>query len=412
MTLVKMSMVIKPEHFERGGEVDFGIWERGTPRAHRLSMRRRAGRYEVYKHIFRTGRDEVVYTTRSLRDAVHYTNRITGYADIVEEDEVPIPIKRGMPSRLEIMAREIPTAPLIEEVRELERRLGEYPQEEPYELKPAGAPPEKFTHCAQIVTLAQALIRRHITAARMLVEGDITRAGRQAVIGYAILEDNVGYDNIKDIDPEGIAPLHEIREILRGRITPEQRLKITEILRSIGDDNLMVGIMKVCYTTYSIFTEWAKGLEICPPELPPPVAVAPPEVPAKEQYIELPYSFNEIKEIADTIGFGVDMGRFMRGLKELYTVCKIHTEVHMPEAVRYFAVGKRATYTVTLPRRLSAETPPTCTCVDYAEPKWARRLLEEWREAGVEPPEHALCKHIIAALQYAARCECYVPEVS
>lgn len=75
--------MIRPSHFEQGGEVDCLARYEGVKR---LSIRRpEHGSYEVYVMDYRNRKEEVLLKG-SLSDCVAYTNRLTGYKDTVEKE--------------------------------------------------------------------------------------------------------------------------------------------------------------------------------------------------------------------------------------------------------------------------------------------------------------------------------------
>jgi len=85
-------MKINSSMLENGGEIDITanyhrdeVWNRG-----RLSLRKRDGKYEVYVHWYRDKREEVLYSSEDLREAVDYENmlmRKLGYdwEDVVDD---------------------------------------------------------------------------------------------------------------------------------------------------------------------------------------------------------------------------------------------------------------------------------------------------------------------------------------
>jgi len=80
-------MIIKPEHFENGGEVDFGVWHREpfTDRQYRLSVRQIGDEvYEAYGFFFDSRREKTIFIG-TLRDVVSYINGEYGYDDEVVE---------------------------------------------------------------------------------------------------------------------------------------------------------------------------------------------------------------------------------------------------------------------------------------------------------------------------------------
>jgi len=71
---------------KNGGEVDFGIWQRRTPKSFRISLRwnEEKQQYEVYKHYFRLNVDEVAFSSQNLRLAVEFACDIANnYAEQV-----------------------------------------------------------------------------------------------------------------------------------------------------------------------------------------------------------------------------------------------------------------------------------------------------------------------------------------
>lgn len=94
-------MIIKPEHFKNGGEVDCCV--KSIKPVGRISIRKAPDtthepgmhlseeyeqRYEAYRHISfplrRVGKDEVL-KRGSLAEVVAYTNELCGLEDTVEE---------------------------------------------------------------------------------------------------------------------------------------------------------------------------------------------------------------------------------------------------------------------------------------------------------------------------------------
>jgi hypothetical protein len=78
-----VALRIKPDFFENGGEVDYGIHgEWGNK--YRISLRKAVDAYEVYKHYFHSKQDEIV-CCGSLRDCIAYCNGRFNYQDEVVE---------------------------------------------------------------------------------------------------------------------------------------------------------------------------------------------------------------------------------------------------------------------------------------------------------------------------------------
>ena len=72
-------MNIKKEYLEDGKEVDITAnfhWEGETWERGRLSLRKRNGKYEVYVHWHRSGKEDILHTTEDLREAVAYENAL------------------------------------------------------------------------------------------------------------------------------------------------------------------------------------------------------------------------------------------------------------------------------------------------------------------------------------------------
>jgi len=78
-------MLIKPEQFDNGGEVDFTANYREGVKHGRASLRRRRdGVYEVYVHwAFPVKENEVIHRG-SLRDCIDFANARFGLDDRVE----------------------------------------------------------------------------------------------------------------------------------------------------------------------------------------------------------------------------------------------------------------------------------------------------------------------------------------
>lgn len=78
-------MIIKPEHFDNGGEVDFTANYREGMRQGRASLRRnRYGVYEVYVKWSFPKKEETVLHKGSLRECVDFANARFGLDDRVE----------------------------------------------------------------------------------------------------------------------------------------------------------------------------------------------------------------------------------------------------------------------------------------------------------------------------------------
>jgi len=75
---------MQPSYFDNGLEVDCLGRYQGTKR---MSIRRpNAERYEVYTFDYGTKKEEVLCSGR-LEECLAYTNRITGFNDVVDKDE-------------------------------------------------------------------------------------------------------------------------------------------------------------------------------------------------------------------------------------------------------------------------------------------------------------------------------------
>jgi len=88
-------MIIRKEHFDNGGEVDFTAHFKmqGREGQGRVSLRRIAGLYQVYIRWYHSQpalgyrKEEILFQSENLQECIDFTNNLFGYEDEVRDEE-------------------------------------------------------------------------------------------------------------------------------------------------------------------------------------------------------------------------------------------------------------------------------------------------------------------------------------
>jgi len=84
-------MKIREKDFENGGEVDIKVGRDNKVinlKGFRASIRKRDGKYEVYKHYFTSENfivEEILFRNENLKEVVDFSNKHFDMEDVVEE---------------------------------------------------------------------------------------------------------------------------------------------------------------------------------------------------------------------------------------------------------------------------------------------------------------------------------------
>jgi hypothetical protein len=81
-------MLIKPDAFENGKEIDFTQQYHDGKRNGRVSLRLKDNRYEVYVYWFNSNSDEVLFHSEKLVDCVNFSNKKFDLTDTTETKEL------------------------------------------------------------------------------------------------------------------------------------------------------------------------------------------------------------------------------------------------------------------------------------------------------------------------------------